>query len=166
MLNCKKKYATVTAAYMFICLIRFWNLKSIMMLRVLDLYRRYICSMSAYDPPSWSYYESLLGVLNYRYANQDRLSPEHERTIVQMLLPYHPEVEKKIGCGIDFIMVCIMLLLKVGFFGQNLAFVYTFSLFFVSYASPLHQVLVSWLLWFSHCRLGITQSLRDLDVCL
>ena len=80
-----------------------------MMLRVLDLYRRYICSMSAY--------ESLLGVLNYRYANQDRLSPEHERTIVEMLLPYHPEVDKKIGCGIDFIMVCIMLLLKVGFFG-------------------------------------------------
>lgn len=93
-----------------------------------------------------SAYESLLGVLNYRYANQDRLSPEHERTIVEMLLPYHPEVDKKIGCGIDFIMVCIMLLLKVGFFGQNLAFVYTFSLFFVSYASPLHQVLVSWLL--------------------
>lgn len=40
-----------------------------------------------------------------KYANQDRLSPEHERTIVQMLLPYHPEVDKKIGCGIDFIMV-------------------------------------------------------------
>lgn len=25
-----------------------------------------------------------------------------------MLLPYHPEVEKKIGCGIDYIMVCIL----------------------------------------------------------
>ncbi|KAL0853917.1 hypothetical protein Bca101_059069 [Brassica carinata] len=40
-----------------------------------------------------------------KYANQDRLSPEHEKTIVEMLLPYHPEVEKKIGCGIDYIMV-------------------------------------------------------------
>uniref|UniRef100_A0A1J3C9A6 Protein DCL, chloroplastic n=1 Tax=Noccaea caerulescens TaxID=107243 RepID=A0A1J3C9A6_NOCCA len=40
-----------------------------------------------------------------KYANRDRLSPEHERTIVEMLLPYHPEVEKKIGCGIDYIMV-------------------------------------------------------------
>lgn len=45
----------------------------------------------------------------FRYANRDRLSPEHERAIVEMLLPYHPEVEKKIGCGIDYIMVCIML---------------------------------------------------------
>ncbi|KFK36162.1 hypothetical protein AALP_AA4G086100 [Arabis alpina] len=40
-----------------------------------------------------------------KYANRDRLSPEHERTIVEMLLPYHPEFEKKIGCGIDYIMV-------------------------------------------------------------
>ncbi|ESQ30924.1 hypothetical protein EUTSA_v10011763mg [Eutrema salsugineum] len=40
-----------------------------------------------------------------KYANRDRLSPEHERTIIEMLLPYHPEVEKKIGCGIDYIMV-------------------------------------------------------------
>ncbi|CAH8386243.1 unnamed protein product [Eruca vesicaria subsp. sativa] len=40
-----------------------------------------------------------------KYANRDRLSPEHEKTIVEMLLPYHPEVEKKIGCGIDYIMV-------------------------------------------------------------
>ncbi|KAJ0232122.1 Protein DCL [Hirschfeldia incana] len=40
-----------------------------------------------------------------KYANRDRLSPEHERTIVEMLLPYHPEVDKKTGCGIDYIMV-------------------------------------------------------------
>ncbi|XP_010500205.1 PREDICTED: protein DCL, chloroplastic [Camelina sativa] len=40
-----------------------------------------------------------------KYANRDRLSPEHERMIVEMLLPYHPEFEKKIGCGIDYIMV-------------------------------------------------------------
>lgn len=98
----------------------------------MDLYRRYICSMSAYDSPSWSYYESLLGVLNYRYANQDRLSPEHERTIVEMLLPYHPEVDKKIGCGIDFIMVCILLLLKVG-----LHFQFVLCLLCKSFASSL-----------------------------
>lgn len=52
---------------------------------------------------------ALFGISNCRYANRDRLSPEHERTIVEMLLPYHPEFEKKIGCGIDYIMVCIML---------------------------------------------------------
>ncbi|CAN8320830.1 unnamed protein product [Cochlearia groenlandica] len=40
-----------------------------------------------------------------KYANRDRLSPEHEKTIVEMLLPYHPEADKKIGCGIDYIMV-------------------------------------------------------------
>ncbi|KAJ9186745.1 hypothetical protein P3X46_002285 [Hevea brasiliensis] len=40
-----------------------------------------------------------------KYENGDRLSPEHERTIVDRLLPYHPECEKKIGCGIDYITV-------------------------------------------------------------
>lgn len=49
---------------------------------------------------------ALCDILYCRYANRDRLSPEHERTIVEMLLPYHPEFEKKIGCGIDYIMVC------------------------------------------------------------
>jgi hypothetical protein len=48
---------------------------------------------------------ALCCILNCRYANRDRLSPEHERTIIEMLLPYHPECEKKIGCGIDYIMV-------------------------------------------------------------
>jgi hypothetical protein len=52
-----------------------------------------------------------------KYANRDRLSPEHERTIIEMLLPYHPECEKKIGCGIDYIMVCIML----SRFGNNIS---------------------------------------------
>ncbi|KDP38331.1 hypothetical protein JCGZ_04256 [Jatropha curcas] len=40
-----------------------------------------------------------------KYENGDRLSPGHERTIVEKLLPYHPEYEKKIGCGIDYITV-------------------------------------------------------------
>ncbi|KAG8654767.1 hypothetical protein MANES_05G174300v8 [Manihot esculenta] len=40
-----------------------------------------------------------------KYENGDRLSPEHERTIVERLLPYHPECTKKIGCGIDYITV-------------------------------------------------------------
>uniref|UniRef100_A0A2C9U0C4 Uncharacterized protein n=1 Tax=Manihot esculenta TaxID=3983 RepID=A0A2C9U0C4_MANES len=40
-----------------------------------------------------------------KYENGDRLSPENERTIVERLLPYHPECKKKIGCGIDYITV-------------------------------------------------------------
>ncbi|KAK4751008.1 hypothetical protein SAY87_004490 [Trapa incisa] len=40
-----------------------------------------------------------------RYQSGARLKPEHERTILEKLLPYHPESEKKIGCGIDYITV-------------------------------------------------------------
>ncbi|KAK5839775.1 hypothetical protein PVK06_008612 [Gossypium arboreum] len=40
-----------------------------------------------------------------KYGSGDRLSPEHEKTILERLLPYHPESEKKIGCGIDYITV-------------------------------------------------------------
>ncbi|KAK1433486.1 hypothetical protein QVD17_10396 [Tagetes erecta] len=40
-----------------------------------------------------------------KYASGERLSPEHERTILERLLPYHPESEKKIGCGINYITV-------------------------------------------------------------
>ncbi|XP_057973004.1 protein DCL homolog, chloroplastic isoform X2 [Malania oleifera] len=38
-----------------------------------------------------------------KYESGDRLIPKHERTILERLLPYHPESEKKIGCGIDYI---------------------------------------------------------------
>ncbi|KAE8729178.1 Protein DCL [Hibiscus syriacus] len=40
-----------------------------------------------------------------KYGSGDRLNPEHERMILERLLPYHPEFEKKIGCGIDYITV-------------------------------------------------------------
>lgn len=40
-----------------------------------------------------------------RYQSGDRLSPEHESTILERLLPHHPEYEKKIGCGIDYITI-------------------------------------------------------------
>ncbi|KAI3460229.1 hypothetical protein Pfo_016892 [Paulownia fortunei] len=40
-----------------------------------------------------------------KYESGDRLSPEHERTILERLLPYHPECEKKIGCGVDYITI-------------------------------------------------------------
>lgn len=40
-----------------------------------------------------------------KYGSGDRLSPEHERTILERLLPYHPEFEKKMGSGIDYITV-------------------------------------------------------------
>nr|AFK33859.1 unknown [Lotus japonicus] len=39
------------------------------------------------------------------YESGDRLSPEHEKTILEKLLPFHPESEKKIGCGIDYITI-------------------------------------------------------------
>ncbi|XP_072953079.1 protein DCL, chloroplastic-like isoform X2 [Typha angustifolia] len=39
------------------------------------------------------------------YESGDRLSPEHEKTIIERLLSYHPEYEKKIGCGIDYITI-------------------------------------------------------------
>ncbi|KAL6633487.1 hypothetical protein ACP70R_026158 [Stipagrostis hirtigluma subsp. patula] len=38
-----------------------------------------------------------------KYESGERLSPEHEKAILERLLPYHPEYEKKIGCGIDYI---------------------------------------------------------------
>lgn len=48
-------------------------------------------------------------ILNFiyvcRYSSGDRLKPEHERTIRERLLPHHPEYEKKIGCGVDYITV-------------------------------------------------------------
>ncbi|GMY28680.1 protein DCL, chloroplastic [Fagus crenata] len=40
-----------------------------------------------------------------KYQSGDRLSPEHERTVVERLLPFHPEFEKKIGSGINYITV-------------------------------------------------------------
>ncbi|XP_068638243.1 protein DCL, chloroplastic-like [Aristolochia californica] len=40
-----------------------------------------------------------------RYASGDKLSPEHEKTILERLLPYHPEAQKKIGCGLDYITI-------------------------------------------------------------
>lgn len=40
-----------------------------------------------------------------KYAIGDRLSPDHQRTILQRLLPYHPECDKKIGPGVDYITV-------------------------------------------------------------
>ncbi|KAL6954951.1 hypothetical protein U1Q18_005640 [Sarracenia purpurea var. burkii] len=40
-----------------------------------------------------------------KYESGDRLSPQHEKTILERLLPYHPECEKKIGCGVDYITI-------------------------------------------------------------
>ncbi|XP_062220398.1 protein DCL, chloroplastic-like [Phragmites australis] len=40
-----------------------------------------------------------------KYESGDRLSPGHEKAIMERLLPYHPQYEKKIGCGIDYIKV-------------------------------------------------------------
>ncbi|XP_028772538.1 protein DCL, chloroplastic-like isoform X2 [Neltuma alba] len=40
-----------------------------------------------------------------KYESGDRLIPEHENTILEKLLPFHPEFEKKKGCGIDYITV-------------------------------------------------------------
>lgn len=43
----------------------------------------------------------------YRYESGDRLTPEHEKTILERLLPYHPEFQKKIGSGLDYITVML-----------------------------------------------------------
>ncbi|GFQ06629.1 protein dcl chloroplastic [Phtheirospermum japonicum] len=40
-----------------------------------------------------------------KYESGDRLSPEHEKNILERLLAYHPESEKKIGCGVDYITI-------------------------------------------------------------
>ncbi|MCL7051002.1 hypothetical protein MKW94_015613 [Papaver nudicaule] len=40
-----------------------------------------------------------------KYESEERLIPEHEKTIRDRLLPYHPEYEKKIGPGIDYIKI-------------------------------------------------------------
>lgn len=40
-----------------------------------------------------------------KYRSGERLSAEHQKSIMERLLPYHPEYEKKIGCGIDYITV-------------------------------------------------------------
>ncbi|XP_025667400.1 protein DCL, chloroplastic [Arachis hypogaea] len=40
-----------------------------------------------------------------QYESGDRLSPEHEKTILEKLLPFHPEYEKKIGVGVDYITI-------------------------------------------------------------
>ncbi|CAI8599243.1 unnamed protein product [Vicia faba] len=39
------------------------------------------------------------------YENGDRINSEHEKTIVEKLLQYHPNSDKKIGCGIDYITI-------------------------------------------------------------
>lgn len=40
-----------------------------------------------------------------KYRSGERLSPEHEKIILERLLPYHPGYERKIGSGIDYITV-------------------------------------------------------------
>ncbi|XVF39931.1 hypothetical protein PTKIN_Ptkin01aG0072200 [Pterospermum kingtungense] len=48
-----------------------------------------------------------------KYRSGERLSPEHERAILERLLPYHPESEKKIGCGIDYITVWFLFSFRI-----------------------------------------------------
>ncbi|OIV89712.1 hypothetical protein TanjilG_30588 [Lupinus angustifolius] len=40
-----------------------------------------------------------------KYESGERLTPEHEKVILEKLLPFHPEHAKKIGCGIDYITI-------------------------------------------------------------
>ncbi|XP_058786201.1 protein DCL, chloroplastic-like [Vicia villosa] len=39
------------------------------------------------------------------YESGDRITSEHEKTIIEKLIPFHPESDKKIGCGIDYITI-------------------------------------------------------------
>ncbi|CAK8568285.1 unnamed protein product [Lathyrus sativus] len=40
-----------------------------------------------------------------RYENGEKLSPEHEKMVLEKLLPYHPHYQKKIGTGVDYITI-------------------------------------------------------------
>lgn len=40
-----------------------------------------------------------------RYGSGDRLTPEHEKIVMERLLPHHPEYESKVGSGVDFITI-------------------------------------------------------------
>ncbi|KAM1224362.1 hypothetical protein ACFX2G_044227 [Malus domestica] len=40
-----------------------------------------------------------------KYESGDRLSPEHQKTVLERLLLFHPEAKKNIGSGIDYITV-------------------------------------------------------------
>ena len=40
-----------------------------------------------------------------RNMDGDLLAVEDEKIVVEKLLPYHPDYEDKIGCGIESIMV-------------------------------------------------------------
>ncbi|KAG6402505.1 hypothetical protein SASPL_134701 [Salvia splendens] len=40
-----------------------------------------------------------------KYECGNKLSPEHERTILERVLPYHPAYEDKIGSGVDYITI-------------------------------------------------------------
>ncbi|KAG5543469.1 hypothetical protein RHGRI_016259 [Rhododendron griersonianum] len=40
-----------------------------------------------------------------KYESGERLSPQHEKVILERFLPYHPECEMKIGCGVDYITI-------------------------------------------------------------
>lgn len=48
-----------------------------------------------------------------KYESGGRLSPEHEKTVLERLLPFHPEAAKKIGCGIDYVTVQFSPLLQL-----------------------------------------------------
>ncbi|XP_058783159.1 protein DCL, chloroplastic-like [Vicia villosa] len=39
------------------------------------------------------------------YEYGDRLNPEHEKIILEKLIPFHPDSDKKIGCGVDYITI-------------------------------------------------------------
>ncbi|XP_058783155.1 protein DCL, chloroplastic-like [Vicia villosa] len=39
------------------------------------------------------------------YEYGDRLNQEHEKIILEKLIPFHPESDKKIGCGVDYITI-------------------------------------------------------------
>ncbi|KAG6434775.1 hypothetical protein SASPL_106417 [Salvia splendens] len=54
---------------------------------------------------SCSFRENVMMKLVCSYECGDRLSPEHERTILERVLPYHPAYEDKIGSGVDYITI-------------------------------------------------------------
>lgn len=85
---------------------QFWTPRSYM-LTVHTWYKMFKYSYNLTPTPGKEHwYHFICSIYEFcRYAIGDRLSPDHQRTILQRLLPYHPECEKKIGPGVDYITV-------------------------------------------------------------
>ncbi|KAF7830619.1 Trimethylguanosine synthase [Senna tora] len=83
-----------------------------------------------------------------KYESGDRLSPELEKTILEKLLPFHPNYEKKIGCGVDYITTVSFLDISDGA-GVNIEVIIVFCLLSPFISEPFSFFLAAY--HFSYC---------------